>query len=88
MVYTLANFHIIYEQHHQYFTKAKTIGNCPWQVLVKEMKEDHKFGVAVSPLFEIMKQEELVATFICALTKKHEAMAGLAFVDDTDLIVK
>jgi len=40
-----------------------------------------------TPLFEILRQEGFVATFICALSKQHRTMAGFAFVDDTDLIV-
>jgi len=40
-----------------------------------------------SPLFEIMRTDGFVATFIYAISKEHRAMAGFAFVDDTDLIV-
>jgi len=44
--------------------------------------------VAVStPLFKIMQLEGLVALFICALSKAQRAMAGLAFINDTDLII-
>jgi len=39
------------------------------------------------PLFDIMRQEGLVAMFICALLKDQRVLAGFAFVDDTDLIV-
>jgi len=34
-----------------------------------------------------MWQEDFVATFICTLSQQQQALAGLAFVDDTDLIV-
>jgi len=39
------------------------------------------------PLFDIMRQDGLVAMFICALSKDQRALAGFAFVDDTDVIV-
>jgi len=38
-------------------------------------------------LFNIMWQEGFVATFICALSQQQWALAGLAFVDDMDLII-
>jgi len=34
-----------------------------------------------------MRAEGFVALFICALSKTQRALAGLAFVDNTDLIV-
>jgi len=34
-----------------------------------------------------MQTEDFVAKFICALSKQQHALAGLAFVNDTDLIV-
>jgi len=40
-----------------------------------------------TPLFEILREEGFVATFICALSKQQRQLAGFAFVDDTDLIV-
>jgi len=33
-----------------------------------------------------MQQEGFVVQFICALSHQHKILAGLAFVDDTDLI--
>jgi len=39
------------------------------------------------PLFEIMRADGFIATFICGISKQHRVMAGFAFVDDTDLIV-
>jgi len=39
------------------------------------------------PLFNIMQQEGLLSIFLCALTQQQRALAGLAFVDNTDLIV-
>jgi len=50
--------------------------------------EGPQIWVAVSsPLFDILSQEGFVATFICALSREQRALAGFAFVDDTDLIV-
>jgi len=44
--------------------------------------------VAVStPLFNIMCHIGFVAKFICTLLHQHKVLAGLAFVNDTDLIV-
>jgi len=40
-----------------------------------------------TPLFEILREEGFVATFICALSKQQRQLAGFTFVDDTDLIV-
>jgi len=40
-----------------------------------------------TPLFEILREEGFVATFICTLSKQQQQLAGFAFVDDTDLIV-
>jgi len=34
-----------------------------------------------------MRVEGLVTLFICSLSKVQRAMAGLAFVDDTNLVV-
>ncbi len=47
----------------------------------------HIWAVVTTPLFEIMRVEGLVALFICSLSKVQRAMAGLAFVDNTDLVV-
>jgi len=44
--------------------------------------------VAVStPLFAIMRVEGFVAQILCAMSKVTIEIAGLAFVDDTDLII-
>jgi len=40
-----------------------------------------------TPLFEIMRAEGFVAQIICAMSKLSMELAGLAFVDNTDLIV-
>jgi len=40
-----------------------------------------------TPLFEIMQAEGFVAQIICTMSKLSMELAGLAFVDDTDLIV-
>jgi len=45
------------------------------------------WAVVSLPLFNIMRQEGLVANFICMLSKEQRALAGFAFVNDTDLIV-
>jgi len=47
----------------------------------------HIWAVVSTPLFNILRQEGFVAQFICTLSTQHRALAGLAFVDDTDLIV-
>jgi len=47
----------------------------------------HIWAAVSMPLFNIMRQEGFVAQFICALLAQHRVLAGLAFVDDTDLIV-
>jgi len=47
----------------------------------------HIWAAVSTPLFSIMQQEGFVAQFICALLHQHRVLAGLAFVDDTDLIV-
>jgi len=40
-----------------------------------------------SLLFEIMQTNGFVASFICAISKEHWAMAGFAFIDNMDLTV-
>jgi len=47
----------------------------------------HIWAAVSMPLFNIMRQEGFVASFICTLLHQHKALAGLVFVDDTDLIV-
>jgi len=39
------------------------------------------------PLFDIMQTDGFVAKFICAISQKHKELAGLAFVNNMDLIV-
>jgi len=47
----------------------------------------HIWAAVSMPFFEVMHAERLVALFICTLSKMQRALAGLACVDDTDLIV-
>jgi len=47
----------------------------------------HIWAAVSTPLFDIMRQEGFIASFICALSQQHKALAGLAFVDGTNLIV-
>jgi len=53
----------------------------------REWSGPHIWVAVSTPLFEIMQLEGLVALFICVLSKAQRAMAGLAFVNNTDLIV-
>jgi len=39
------------------------------------------------PLFDIMQTEGFITKFICTLLQQHRELAGLAFIDNTDLIV-
>jgi len=47
----------------------------------------HIWAAVSTPLFEIMRSDRFIAKFICALLQQQKELAGLAFVDDTDLIV-
>jgi len=47
----------------------------------------HIWAAVSMPLFDIMQTNGFVAKFICAISQKHKELAGLAFIDDTDLIV-
>jgi len=63
-----------------------------WQVGIAGIGQGNGVGphiwAAVStPLFEIMRSDRFIAKFICALLQQQKELAGLAFVDDTDLIV-
>ncbi len=90
MVDTLTNL------HHHIRTAFRDLerhqGQEDWDKPMAGIRQGNRAGpqiwAAVSlPLFNIMRQEGLVAMFICALSKDQRALAGFAFVDDTNLIV-
>jgi len=90
MISTLALLH-----HHvcSAFGNSETSqGQEDWAAPVVGIGQGNGAGpqiwAAVSaPLFEILRQEGFIATFICALSAQHQQMAGFAFIDDTNLIV-
>jgi len=47
----------------------------------------HIWAAVSMPLFNILRQEGFVAQFICTLLTQHWELAGLAFINDTDLMV-
>jgi len=66
--------------------KDKQHGRNQLQGLVRAMAQ--ALWAAVSTLlFMILRQEEVVATIICAISLQCCETSGFAFVDDTDLIV-
>jgi len=90
MIATLAHLH-----HHvqtAYGDSTQHQGQEEWNLPMVGISQGNRarpqIWVAVSsPLFEIMQAKGFLATFICAILKELQAMAGFAFVDDTDLIV-
>jgi len=90
MIMTLANL-----KHHvrtAYGNSAISQGQDNWQELAAGIGQGNGAGpqiwAAVStPLFAIMRAEGFVAQIICAMSKISMELAGLAFVDDTDLII-
>jgi len=90
MIDTLANLH-----HHvctAYRDSTQYQGQDEWNLPMAGIGQGHGAGPQIwaavsSPLFEIMQAKGFMATFICSISKAHRAMAGFAFVDDTNLIV-
>jgi len=90
MIATLAQL-----RHHvrtAYGNSAQSQGQVEWTLPTAGIGKGNgarpQIWAAVSlPLFEIMRADGFIATFICGISKQHWAMAGFAFVDDTDLIV-
>jgi len=67
-------------------------GQAQWSKLTAGIGQGNGAGThiwaAVSmPLFKVMHKEGLVALFVCTLSKMQSSLVGLAFVDNTDLIV-
>jgi len=90
MITTLANL-----KHHvrtAYGDSEISQGQDNWKDLAAGIGQGNGAGpqiwAAVStPLFAILRAEGFVAQIICAMTKTSTELAGLAFVDDTDLII-
>ena len=90
MIQTLAHL-----EHHicmAYGDSTCSQGLKQWKEGVARIRQGNGTGphiwAAVSrPLFNIMWQDGFVTQFICTLSKQHWALAGLAFVDDTNLIM-
>jgi len=79
----------MYKWHSVIQTYHKTKKN--WEALSAGISQRNRVGpqiwVAVStPLFAIMQANGFVAQIICTISKAKTELAGLAFVDDTDLI--
>jgi len=90
MIQTLAHLN-----HHicMAFGDAKSSqGFDKWQVGVAGIGQGngarpHIWAAVSMPLFEIMRTEGFITKFICALLQQHQELAGLAFINDTDLIM-
>jgi len=89
MIQTLA--HLNQHVRTAFGDLAQAQGYDMWQAEVAGIGQGNGAGLyiwaAISMLlFDITRQEGFVASFICALLQQHKALAGLAFVDDTDLM--
>jgi len=90
MIHTLA--HLNYHVQTAFGNSEATQGYDTWQEGVAGIGQGNRAGphiwaVVSTPLFDIMQQEGLIACFICACSHQHNVLAGLAFIDDTDLII-
>ncbi len=86
---------LVHLEHHIY----TAYGNSTCSQGLKQWKEGvagirqgngtgpHIWAAVSTPLFSIMQQDGFITQFIHALLKQHRVLAGLAFVNDTDLIV-
>ncbi len=90
MIHTLAN--LKHHVHTAFGDSESNQGQAKWSQPKAGIGQGngagHHIWAAVStPLFQVMRAEGFIVLFICALSKTQRALAGLAFVDNTDLII-